>query len=325
MNPFPGTAASPDWPHLWQLVTRWAGRPFGGVVLPATEAGKVAVTVFEDLPRVWPRLPAHAELLGWLQREAQQRALVHTARQRAATCQPDLWHDPAWQPGEPVLDMAALRRRDARGGYSSPEWQRLHDVLKRRALRILPGVRHGALTLPESAADDVFMEALAELIRERPEKGTLLDELPLWEHVPPVFNTIVKRRGIDWLRREAQRKNEPNASSRQSSFDDPDTHLAEVLPDPASSGGVSDPLHGVTFDRIYRACAKCLTDIQWHIITAIYIEETATRLDLASNEDLLRQLDVSPASSESTRRRAINAQLEAAITHLAECLQTRDV
>jgi hypothetical protein len=325
MNSFPGPAASPDWPHLWQLVTRWAGRPFGGVILPAAEQGQVAVTVFEDLPRVWPRLPGHAELLGWLQREAQQRAIARTAAQRVASGKADLWHDPAWQPGEPVLDMAALRRRDARGGYSSPEWQRLHDVLKRRALRILPGVRHGIMALPESAADDVFMEALTELIRERPEKGTLLDELPLWEHVPAVFNTIIKRRGIDWLRREGQRKNEPNASARQTSFDDPDSHLAESLRDPASPGNTFDSFHGVTFDRIYRACGQCLTAIQWHIITAIYIEETATRLDLASDEDLLRQLDVSPASSESTRRRAINAQLEAAITHLAECLQIRDV
>lgn len=325
MNPTHAPGAAPDWPHLWQLTTRWAGRPFGGLILPPEAQSAVAVAVFEALPKAWPRLPGSAELLGWLQREAQQRAIAHTAAQRAATGRADLWHDPAWQPGEPVLDMHALRRRDSRGGYSSPECQRLHDVLKRRALRILPGVRNGIAALPESAMDDVFMEALTELIKERPEKGTLLDELPLWEHVPAVFNTVVKRRGIDWLRREGQRKNEPNAPGRQTSFDDPDAHLAETLPEPDSVGAAFNSLHGVTFDRIYRACEKCLTPIQWHVITALYIEESATRLDLASDEDLLRQLDVSPASSVATRRRAINAQLEAAIAHLAECLQTHDV
>lgn len=325
MSPSSASGATPDWHHLWQLTTRWAARPFGGVVLPQSAQSSIAVSVFEDLPRAWPRLPGNAELLGWLQRESQQRAIAHTAEQRALTGQPDLWHDPAWQPGEPVLDMHALRQRDARGHYFSPEWQRLHDVLKRRALRILPGVRNGSMALPESAVDDVFMEALTELIRERPEKGTLLDELALWEHVPAVFNTIAKRRGIDWLRREGQRKNEPNAAMRQTSFDDPDTRLAESHPDPGSAAAAFNPLHGVTFDRIYQACKTCLTPVQWQIITSIYIEETATRLDLASDPEVLATLSVATTASVSTRRRAINAQLEAAIAHLAECLQTHDL
>lgn len=294
------------------------------MLLPAEAQSTLAAGVFEDLPKVWPQLPAQAELLGWLQRESQQRAIVHTAQQRVARRQPDLWHDAAWQQGEPVLDMAALRQRDARGGYSSPEWQRLHDVLKRRALRILPGLRHGHMLLPEQAVEDVFMEALTELIRERPEKGTLLDELPLWEHVPAVFNTVVKRRGIDWLRREGQRKNQPNSAALQTSFDDPDVPLAGTLPEPRSAAGF-DPLQGVTFDRIYRACSKCLTPLQWRIITDIYIEETSTRLDLASDAAVLRELDVSPSASEATRRRAINRQLETALAHLAECLQARDL
>lgn len=178
MNPSPATGASPDWLHLWQLTTRWAGRPFGGVALPAAAQAEVARGIFEDLPKVWPRLPETPELLGWLQKEAQQRAIALTANRRACTGPPDLWHDPAWQPGEPVLDMHALRRKDARGSYSSPEWQRLHDVLKRRALRILPGIRNGNMTLPESAADDVFMKALTELIKERPEKGRQSIVLP---------------------------------------------------------------------------------------------------------------------------------------------------
>ena len=315
----------PDWPHLWQLTARWAGRPYAGVLLPSAEQGTVAARVFEGILQAWRVLPDHTEFLAWLQREAQQQALAHTAEQRAETGRADLWHDPEWQSGEAVVDLRALRQRDPGGNYTSPEWHKVHEILRRRAMRILPGLRSGPLVLPDSTVEDVFMEALTELVRDRPGKGALLDELVLWEQVPPVFNTIVRRTGLDWLRSEGQRKNQPNSPLLRTSFDDPDAGLADTHADPESARAAIDPWHGVTFDRIHKACADCLSPLQWQIITAIYIEETATRLDLASDPDVLRQLGVAPAASESTRRRAINTQLEAAIAHLATCLQTHDV
>jgi len=174
----------------------------------------------------------------------------------------------------------------------------------------------------EHACEDVFIDCLAALATLR-EKGSAapIEQLTVFEEVVPLFTTMAHNRGVSWLRKQSAQKNRPNNPAYGESLDDPDRFLA-----PASAGaGGDDAWSGLTFDRMYAACQDCLIGLEWHILTALFVEGNVTRGDLADDAQVMEMMGVKSSSSLGNRRRHLNKHLESALDKLGNCLKTKDL
>jgi len=258
----------------------------------------------------------------WLAERAGPAALAQVAAARAQAGDPDLFRDAASAAWEHNPDFDALRRRDDEGVLTSPDWSMAEPVLRRRALPVLR-----RMGVKDEDAEDVVMEALGELTQARPDGGGPLDKMWVFEELPRFFATMAERRGISFLRKQSAQKRQPSHPANADPLDAPDSAVRRTLADPRS--GRPDepkaPWENATFDAIHAACRTVLSDFEWFLLTALFVEDTHTRLDLASDPWVLEQLDIPTTASESKRRRRLNLFIEEALIRLGRALEKADL
>lgn len=252
------------------------------------------------------KLPEEAEFTARVIAETTEATRDLVAGERRKIADPQLHHDPSDRRYPQNLDLDRLQRLHPQRGYHDPEWNRLPDTLRPLALATLS--RRG---IKGHDAEDVFIETLAELVRERDEGRSPIQEPTVFEEIIPLHSRIVQFRAIDWFRRRGARKNQPNAGE---SFD-------------AMTGDPEHPLQfedaaaaAITFEKIYKECREALSAIEWQLLYTLYVAQSATVQDLIQNDKVCAKLGIKTGASLSTRRRAISELVESALEKIRENL-----
>jgi len=308
---------------LWPAVCARVRRPVAGVCLDDAGTARVASSVFSDFLHAHPEPPASVEAAHhWLAGRAAAAAVAWVAAERRRTGDQELHRDPEVAAWERNPDFDALRGRDADGVLTSREWAVAEPVLRRRAFPVLArmGVR-------DEDAEDVVMEALGELTQARTGGGGPLEKMNVFEELPRFFATMAERRGISWLRKQSARKRQATNPALSDPMDAPDSATRRTLADPRSGRPHSPeaPWENATFDTIHAACRNALTDFEWHLLTALFVDGTHTRLDLANDPWVLEQAGLEAGASESKRRRRLNLFIEEALARLGRALEHADL
>jgi hypothetical protein len=299
--------ACTDWQVLWRYGACWAGRPIAGVILPGDERMKIMLAVMEQFMAQFPTAPGELQCYAFVQTEVTRRALEAVRMTRSATGDLERWHDSEHRLTTPVLDLVALQE-----DVNSRVWQ---DVLTR-----FRPVSFGALTqmgLGDTDADDVFSESLASLAQPRHSSGTaVLADLLVFEQLPPLFLQIVRRRAVNFIRdRSAAKRSAHHTVSLENA--DPATQRSALSTWEADE---NDPLHGLTLAKLAAECADRLSALQQHILSVLYIEESATYMEVAGAEWFAQAVGLKPGSSDATKRRALDREHDSALDHLAHHL-----
>ncbi len=304
---------------LWPAVCARTRRPVAGVLLNAGAASGVAEEIFEGFLEQFPTQPGTWEhVQHWLTTRAAPAALEWVAGERARTGNNEAFRDPDRTAWERNPDFASLRRRTADGALTSRDWGMVEPILWRRSASVLT-----RLGVAEDDARDVFMETLAELTQARTEPGPL-EKMSVFEELPRFFATMIERRGISWLRKVSAKKRQPTNPAFTDRLDDPDSTLSRTLTDPRSVQN-GEPWRHANFDRIHAACRGALSEFEWHLVVALFVEGTHTRLDLAEDAWVLDHLGAARGDSESKRRRRLNLFIEEALAKLGRQLETCDI
>lgn len=303
--------------ELWPAVCARARRPVAGVRLAPAAAGEVAAAALEEFMDTFPRRPEAPEaVLHWLAARVAPAALERVAAGRRQTGNHELDRDPLRLEWAKNPDFDDLKRRGPDGALISRGWAAAEPVLWHRARPVL--IRTG---VAEDDARDVFMETLTELLRARPAEPGPLEKMRVFEELPRFFAMMTERRAISWLRKQSAQKRQPVHPLFTVRLDDPDNALARSLADPRGTGGVET----AGFDRIREACGPALTPFEWHLLEALFVEASHTRLELAEDEWVLERLGVTRQASESKRRRRLNLFLGEALAKLGRKLESCDL
>ncbi len=288
-----------------------------GLLLPREAAGDIAEEAFLDLletgklPRTWEAT------LHWLTSRVTPAATAWVAAERVAQSDADFARDPekAYWAKNPPLNKLVIRSAD--GALRSREWNMVDPILWSRAVGVFKKFGVG-----EDDSRDIYMETFTELTAAKQEAGPL-ESMVVFEELPRFFAVMLERRTISWFRKRSARKRQADNPLLADRLDDPDSPLANMLADPRSLPG-RDPWAAVSFDQIHAACRGTLDDFEWHLINALFVEGSHTRLDLACDAWVLEHLGMSMRASESKRRRGINAVLEGALGKLGRALVDAD-
>lgn len=308
---------------LWPAVCARVQRPVAGVCLDGASTARVALSVFNDFLNAHPEPPASVEAAQqWLVGRASAAAVAWVAAERRRTGTPEVHRDPEAVAWERNPDFDALRERDAEGVLTSRDWAVAEPVLRRRAFPVL-----ARMGVKDEDAEDVVMEALGELTQARTGGGGPLEKMNIFEELPRFFATMAERRGISWLRKQSARKRQATNPALADPMDAPDSATRRTLADPRSVRPHSPvaPWESATFDSIHAACRDALTDFEWHLLTALFVEGTHSRLDLANDPWVLEQAGLESGASESKRRRRLNLFIEEALARLGRALEHADL
>jgi DNA-directed RNA polymerase specialized sigma24 family protein len=278
-----------------------------GVLLPEERALEIAEQVMRNVALDFEKLPAEAEFAARVIEETREATRDLVAGERRKKADPQLHHDPEDRRYPQNLDLDRLQRAHPERGFQDPEWNRLPDVLRPLALATLS--RKG---IKGADAEDVFSDTLVELVRERENSRSapILDPT-VFEELIPLHARIVQFRAIDWFRRRGALKNQPNSGE---SFD-------ALTGDPERPLQFEDRAAGpLSFETIYQECREALSPVEWQLVYALYVAQTATVQDLIQNDRFCAKLGIKPGASASTRRRAIAERVEEALEKIRENL-----
>ena len=295
--------------RCWQACWTRARRPVEGVLIPEEEAARIAeqairnaafdFDAFDDEVAFTARA---IEIAG-----GATRRMVAEARRRADD--PQVHHDPEDRRYERNLDLDRLQILDPERGFADREWNALPDLLKPLAFHAL---QRKGISGPD--ADEVFMDAVAELARFRDsdQRAPILDPT-VFEEVIPLHLRIIGFRAIDWRRRRSTLKNRPNAGdSLDALTDDPERprQFADPTADPDSP----------TFEHIYKECRESLDPEEWQLIYTIFVAQSSTIGTLIESSEFCKRYGLKPSSSASTRRRVLNERIQAALEKIRKAL-----
>jgi len=291
----------------WEACWHRARRPVEGVLLSEERAAEIAERVMRNVAVDLDRLPGEAEFTARVIEETTEATRELVAGERRKVADPQLHHDPTDRRYPQNLDLDRLQRQDSERGFHDSEWNRLPDTLRPLALATLS--RKG---IKGHDAEDVFIETLAELVRERDQsRSAPIQEPTVFEEIIPLHSRIVQFRAIDWFRRRGAQKNQPNAGE---SFD-------------ALTGDAERPLQfedaasaAISFEKIYKECREALSAIEWQLLYTLYVAQSATVQDLIQNDKVCAKLGIKAGASLSTRRRAISELVEEALEKIRENL-----
>jgi hypothetical protein len=310
------SAIPTDFTELWQLTTRWASQPVAGVLLPSEIQGLVATEVLERAIDSFAVLPAKTELLAYLQAEARDSALRHTARLRFQQKNASLYREDDWRPGGPGLQVVDLTAELA--GVRNAAWASLVQQLRPVVMPIL--LRQG---VAEQDVEELYFKILAELDQPKANGRRALEDMHVYEQIPRLVAVMARNKAVDHLRAVNRLKNAPNSARTTDSLE-ADEELGHSIVDKNSTRWLDDPFSALTFDQIFQGCRDVLDQLQWSIVTRLFVEEQ-TVLHLCEDDGLMKKLEVSPKASEATKRRRVGDHLRTALDGLAGCLQSRDL
>ncbi len=307
--------------RLWPMVCGRARRPVGGIALPVAAAGEVATAVFEEFLDAFPRAPGSWEAVQhWLTARVAPLALAKAAALRRREGDWQAARDETRVSWERNPNFDTLRRRGPGGELVSEEWTLVYPILWQRSVPVLR-----KLGISDEDARDVFSETMVELTAPRDDAGPL-EKMLVFEELPRFYAMMVERRGITWLRKISAQKRAPTNPALGDSLDAPDSLLAMAMADPVSvAHAAARPWERVGFDRIYTACKAALTDFEWHLVEALFVEGSHTRLSLAGDPWVLGHLGLPVDASESKRRRRLNLFIESALSRLGAELENHDL
>lgn len=285
-------------------------RPVEGVILSEEQAAIFAEQSIRNASIDFGKYPGDAEFSAKALLETVSATLQYVAGERRKTSDPQIHHDPADTRYERNLNLNRLQRHDPEKGFHDREWNGLPPILKPLALATLN--RKG---IKGADAEDVFVETLAELVREREGSGhsPILDPT-VFEEVIPLHMRIVGFRAIDWFRRRSSLKNQPNAGS---SFEELTENPDHAMQFEDSSADPRTP----TFERIYMECEEALTKDEWELIFILYVNQTATIQDLIADDAFCARMGIKQGVSASTRRRVIADLVEHALGKIREIMK----
>ncbi len=294
------------WNSCWQR----ARRPVEGVILSEEQASVLTEQSIRNLSIDYDEFPGEAEFTAKALLETVSAILQSVATQRRASSDHQLYHDPEDKRYERNLDLDRLQLHDPEKGFHDREWGNLPPVLKPLALATL---NRKGIKGPD--AEDVFVETLAELVREREGSGRspILDPT-VFEEIIPLHIRIVSFRAIDWFRRRGSLKNQPNSgSSFEELTENPDRAIQ-------FEDHSADP-HAHTFANIYKQCEEALSKDEWELIFILYVNQTATIQDLIADEHFCAKMGMKPGISGSTRRRILAELVEEALEKIRENME----
>lgn len=297
-----------DWVALWRFGACWAGRPIAGLVLPKEVRSQVMLAVMELFMKVHPTAPGSIQSHIFVQQHAVRLALEAARQARLESGNPALWHDDTHRGTTPVIDLAVLQSDPA-----SLLWQDVINHCKPRALGL-----QRAEGLVGADAEDIFAESLAALLQPRQSGTAILHDLLVYEQMPPLFLSIVRRRMINDLRhRRAAKRSEALTLS----LHDEEAHtFTERRAFTTWASDEADPLSGVTLSRLAQECADQLSSLQQHILTVLYIEESATYMEVATAPWFRQAMAIKTGASEATCRRTLDRVHDDALSTLARSL-----
>lgn len=297
---------------LWRATYRRAKRPVEGVLLSDQAAQQLASEIFENLLDRYKRRPPDAEFSAEALEAAHDHARHNVARDRTSKSDPQYCHDLSDRRYEKNLDLDRLKKKD-RDGFSDREWNGLDPILRPFGFHLL--LRKG---LRNEDAEDVYLETFAELARERAKDGTApIESIVVFEEVIPLFSKMVQFRAIDWRRKQAALKNQPNT---QSSYEDLTEREEGAMQFEDESADPDRALGQLSFDEIYRQCGEALDEFEWQLVFTVYVAQSATLGELCDDPEILTTLGLKPAHSVSKKRRILNEALEGALQKLQKCL-----
>lgn len=291
----------------WEACWHRARRPVEGVLVPEDKAIEIAERVMRNISLGYEEMPPEAEFTALVIKETAEVTRDLVAGERRKEADPQRHHDPDDRRYQQNLDLDRLQHAHPERGFSDPEWNRLPNILRPLALATL-----GKKGIKGADAEDVFSDTLVELVRPREDdhSAPILDPT-VFEELIPLHSRIVQFRAIDWFRRKSALKNQPNSGE---SFDaltsDPDRPLQF---EDASDSRIS-------FEKIYAECREALGPVEWQLIYALYVAQTATIQDLIQNDRFCEKLGIKAGASGSTRRRAIADLVEQALEKIRKNL-----
>ena len=306
---------SPDWAELWRYGACWAGRPIGGLLLPGHVRSVIMSQVMEDLMKCYDQLPGELQCRAFIQSSAVSSALETTRRQRLATGVADLWHDSAHRPTTPVIDLSNLQSAAPDGSLNGARWSDLHKELRPRALGYLRGEG-----VSDADADDLFAEALTGLIHVRKNGSAVIQDILVYEQLPMLFMTIIRRKLANFLRHRHAARRAVNVTESLDSEEDMLVSSADQKSFSTWASDAADPFNGLTFARLAEECARGLSALQQKIFCVLYVEESATYMEVACSNWFAKAADLKPTASDATRRRALDKEHDEALEILAESL-----
>ena len=296
--------------RCWSICWHRARRPVEGVILSEEQAAVLAEQSIRNLSIDFDEFPGEAEFSAKALLETVASTLRSVAAERRDTSDHQLYHDPEDTRYEQNLSLDRLQRHDPEKGFHDREWNGLPPVLKPLALGTLN--RKG---IKGADAEDVFVETLAELVRERESSGQApIQDPTVFEEIIPLHMRIVGFRAIDWYRRKGALKNQPNSGSSLDELTDNPDHAMQFEDHSA------DP-ETPTFEKIYKECEEALTKKEWELIFILYVNQSATIQDLIMDDDFCDKLGMKSGISGSTRRRVLAEMVEEALEKIRENME----
>jgi DNA-directed RNA polymerase specialized sigma24 family protein len=256
-----------------------------------------------------PMLPGALQTHAFIQSTTVGIALSATRKARLASRIADLWHDPGHRGTTPVIDLPELQQHP-----DSRLWQELMIQMKPRALGLLrtQGVE-GA------DAEDMFAEAMAGMVKPRKDGTAVIQDLLVYEQVPALFLSILRRRTINHIRDgNAERRAAHSTVSMYAGESSVDVTAQTAVA--GWEAEASDPLRGMTLARLAEECAAGLSSLQQRILSVLYIEETADYMEVASSTWFMQAVGLKANASDATCRRALDREHDSALDHLARSL-----
>lgn len=300
---------SPDWALLWRFGACWAGRPIPGLLLPGSERLKITTHTLDRLMASHRVLPGALQTHAFIQSTAVELALKTTREARLSSGISDLWHDAAHRGTTPVIDLRELQLHS-----DSRLWQDLLVQLRPRAFGLLQGQG-----VEGADAEDIFAEAMAGMVKPRADGGAAIQDLLVYEQVPLLFLSIVRRRAVNHIRdRNAEKRDARSTVSIHANEASVDVTASSAVADWAAEA--ADPLHGMTLARLAEECAEGLSPLQQRILSVLYIEESADYMEVASSSWFSEAVGLKANASDATRRRALDREHDSALDHLAQSL-----
>lgn len=295
--------------RCWNVCWHRAHRPVEGVLVSEELAKLIADQSIRNVSLDFDEFPSEAEFTAKALEETAKAARKLVSEERRKQKDHQLHHDPADQRYDRNLDLDRLQRHDPKKGFFDTEWNHLPRILKPLSLATLS--RKG---IKGADAEDVFIDTLAELVREREGTGhsPILDPT-VFEEIIPLHARIVSFRAVDWYRRRGALKNQPNTGdSLDALTDNPDR--AMQFEDHSADPG------NPTFERIYKECEEALSREEWELIFILYVTQSATIQDLIGDDAFCEKMGIKPNVSGSTRRRVISERVEEALEKIKENL-----
>ena len=295
----------------WNACWNRARRPVEGVLVSEDQASKIAEQVIRNMAIDCLDGPeSEADFTAKVLEEASSATRSVVADQRRSISDPQVHHDPEDRRYDQNLDLDRLKKHDPEHGFQDREWNRLPDLLRPLAFATLS--RKG---IKGPDAEDVFIDTLAELVREREDgRGAPIMDPTVFEEIVPLHARIVGFRAVDWYRRRGTLKNQPNnGDSLDALTDNPDgpVQFEDTSADPERT----------TFESIYDECKDVLSPAEWDLIFRLYVAQSHTIQDLIKDDGFCLRAGIKASASGSTRRRVLAAQVEAVLEKMKEHLE----